>query len=101
ARLWANRDRGGQLKLQAGFRRELEMLRALAGHDRPACGACGRTDGRARSAAGDAADDGAEAGAAGDLAPRLLAFTRSLRLDIGRDDVVADAAEGERVRLQG
>ena len=62
------------------------MFGALARHDRAGRGAGCSTDGGARTAAGDPADDGAEAGAGADLASGLLALTRALRLDVGRDD---------------
>ena len=63
---------GGELKLQARFGRQLQMLLAAARDRGAGHAADGGADRRAFAAAGDAADDGAEAGAAADLAAVFL-----------------------------
>src|SRR3982751_4943502 len=87
-------------ELQTRFGRQLQMFGALAGDDRSGCRPGCRANRGAGAAARDAADNRAEPRAAGDLARRLLAFARSLRFDLGCDDVVLAAAERDGVRFQ-
>ena len=86
--LWLDRDRGGQLKLQAGLGRQLQMFLALAGHHRAGRAAHGRANRRAAAATGNAADDRAEADTAANLSGGLLAFALALGFDICGDDLV-------------
>ena len=76
-----------QLELQARLGRQLQVLLAGCGHDRPCDSSDHRSDGRALTPVGDRADDGPQTGAAADLACRAPALTLAVCDGVLGDDL--------------
>src|SRR6476646_1919381 len=90
----------GQLKLQARFGRQCEVLFASSRYRRTGHATDRGANRRAFAAARNPPDDGAESGATADLAGGLLALTLALAFDVRGGHLVHHAAKADGVELQ-